>query len=503
MASVLKGSTCDGILEMIDFFSQVMHPELIESYGYSYIHDILEFEASAIYMVRPPGTLCLAQYKHLEGLPIAIDLTERHAMLATKVGVVLYEGLEPYFAGYKGFESVDLLMPLVVADQLIGFIVARRSGEWCQEDFTFAEAAKKMVNLAFGTGLQMTENKRFQSLMDRRIYDQMLLAHLSKLLLQHLDERELIHAAVEGIRELTASAQTAFFLKDEYSHKLELVHYTDLIQFNRLVGHIHMDAPKGPLKQTYHVEDEADVLSAYLGEAGMHMLSRVGAKWVVFLTSEETLGFVTLGNRVSGEPLSEGVLPLVESIMGSVLIGLKNAMQFKLLARQKNELSQSLSAMESMAKTLNNLSSAGDLQELGELLLMNFVFQLGVSSGIVYFETAEGAYKAAATYGLTQLEAFGLENLELTQRCVKELSTGWLTCYEAEAVSSYLSFDQEVLLTVENFVAAGIWPKSIETNHSPQGFFIGFNMEKPFGQFEKYYIETLTHGVAPLMTLLK
>lgn len=503
MAAVLKGSTCEGILEMIDFFSQVMHPELIESYGYSYIHDILAFHASAIYMVRPPGRLCLSQYKQLEGLPASLALTSRHEMLATKVGVVLYEGLELYFEGHQGFESVNLLMPLVVADQLIGLIVARRDANWEEADYTFAETVKKMVNLSFGTGLQMTESKQFQALMDRRIYDQMLLAHLSKLLLSHLDERELIHAAVEGIRELTASAQTAFFLKDEYANQLELVHYTDLIQFNRLIGYIKLEGVSRPLKQTYQVSAEANALRACLGEGGMAMLERVGAQWLIFLTSEEPLGFVTLGNRISGEALSESVLPLVESIMGSVLIGLKNAMQFKLMARQKNELTQSLSAMESISKTLNNLSSAADLLELAELFLMHGVFQLGVSAGIFYFKKDSGIYEVAATYGLSQLEACSLDALELTEDGLSALSTGWLTCYRPEAVRDYLSFSQDTLLSVENFITAGIWSRSIEHSKHPQGLFIGFNMEKPFGTFEKYYLETLTQGVAPLMTLLK
>lgn len=508
MSVAHKGSTCEGILEMIDFFSQVMHPELIEEYGYRYIHEILGLEASAIYMVKEPRALYLAQFIGLDCLPGTLEINRSFEDLATKVGVVLFEELHIYFENDSAFEFANFLMPLVVADQLIGFIVASRPKTWQYEDYTFAEAAKKMVNLAFGTGLQMTENKKFRELMDRRIYDQMLLSHLSKLLLQHLDETELIQAAVEGIRELTASSQTGFFLKSEYSNVLELVHYSDLKHFNRLIGHMAIQGEVPLLKLTFSLDEPEDyrLLLAYFGNDGLEMLRKVGASRIVFLSDKEIIGFVTLGETVAGERLSEVVMPLVESIMGSVRIGLENAKQFKLLNRQKQELSQSLKAMEAISKAINNLSGAADLNELAELLLMNFVFQLGVASGAVYFKDEHHGYKMAACYGMTQIEEQVVTEVNLSEQCLAELRTGWLTGYEANAINLYLidnACELEALFGDKTFLMTGIWPKSLEESTYPECIFIGFELEKVFSQFEKYFTEALIQGVSPLISLLK
>lgn len=506
MSLAQKRSTCEGILEMIDFFSQVMHPELIEEYGYRYIHDILNLEASAIYMVKEPKALYLAQFINVEGLPQSIDLTPQFNELATKVGVVLFEDISVYFQNAKTFDFANFLMPLIVADQLIGFIVAKRSNDWQHEDYTFAEAAKKMVNLAFGTGLQMTENKKFKELMDRRIYDQMLLSHLSKLLLKHLDELELIQAAVDGIRELTASSQTAFFLKDEKTKLLEVKHFSDLKHFNRIVGHMPVISSVPLVKQTYSIKDDHATLLGYFGEEGLKLLAKVGARQLIFLTTDQMVGFVTLGDSVSGEPVSDVVLPLVESIMGSVLIGLENAKQFRLLTQQKQDLAQSLKAMEAISKTMNNLSGASDLTELAELLLMTLVFELGVSSGVVYYKTSDNAYGSYATYGLSQIESGLLDTVKLTENSLCELQSGWLTAYETGTISHYLTDEDGSLQAVfdeHNLLMIGIWPKSLEIGSYPECLFLGINLQKTFSQFERYFAETMIQGVSPLITLLK
>lgn len=114
----------DQILEAIDFFTQVLHPEQLETYGYEYVHTALKLESSQLWMKCDDAM----HWKASRGInPIyePFEVTPQIARLATKVGVVLTSGLEEYLpSDIMTDYHPNFMLPLIVADELIGLIIS-------------------------------------------------------------------------------------------------------------------------------------------------------------------------------------------------------------------------------------------------------------------------------------------------------------------------------------------------------------------------------------------
>ncbi len=487
-------SHCFNILETIDFFSQVLHPEQLEEYGYQYVHQLLQLESSVIYMGQEKEKgFALKGMLNVEGALPFFERTHLIDELATKVGVVLHGDLTRYLpkAILEAYPAT-LLMPLIVAEELIGIILGTGWQGQSPEDFTFAEAVKKMINNAFYTGIQMTESRSFKVQMDRKFYDQMLLHQIVRVMLSQLDMEQLIKICVDGIRELTASAKTGFFLRDERSGKLQLRHFEDLITFKKHFEALWLDFDAKGHKIVYQVKEDEDVLVELFGEGILHTCAALEAHYLVLLKSDPIIGFVTLGPTVGEQVYTESTLEMVESIMGTVCIAIENVKAHMALQQQHEQLQETLRAMKDMSASLHIISSASDLNELCALTIQNLNIQAGFGECFIAIREKHGFRIVSATASEKEGEYFSL-----TDRALGELQSGFIMDFDCLSLQNYIQNDwqgQSLIFPIQLGEA--------EFFDECEGLVVCSYFSHSLRQYEVRYAEMLIKGIAGLFKQL-
>lgn len=484
------------ILETIDFFSQVLHPEQLEEYGYLYIHNLLMLQRSMIFMKNTDGDkLILKKTINVSLTAYEIELTENVKELATKVGVVVHGDLQRYLPSelFAHMEAT-MLLPLIVGEELIGFVITDSWEGASPEDYTFVEAVKKMINNAFYTGIQMIENRNFKQQTDRKIYDQMLLHQIVRMLLSELDIEELQKICVDSMRELTASAQTGLLLHDPQVGRLCLKHYEDLRHYRKAYGELEWSENHVPKRMVYEFSVHKEELLDAMGKDGVKFLEQIGTRYIVLLKKNPVIGFLTLGDAVGGQQYTHSTLEMAESIMGTVCIAIENAHNHLELKLKHKQISASLQAMKTLSQSLEVINTATDLEELSSLMAQDLSLHLGLGKCLV-------AKRSGDHYEVLYSSEPSLVNLRFAMRSEGEegLGRGLVLDFRRGGLGAYIdsasllnSFDEQTLLVDISS------PSIIEGEKDHIGLILGSDFGQEIGQFELSYIEALSKGAAPL-----
>lgn len=489
---------CEKLLEAIDFFSQILHPEQLAEYGYTYIHEVLGLNSS--YILMRDETQAQLVLKGLKGPQLMLEpiqLTDQVKRLATKVGVVLTTDLEAYLPeGLMSAYQPNFLMPLIVADELIGMIL---SNDWkgsSPEDLMFAEALKKLVNNAFYTGIQMEKNQEYKKQMDRKLYDQMLLHQLVEVAISEREVDQVIKNCVDGLRELTASAQTSFCLVDAHSGKIGVKHYTDLITFKNVYGEVAWRSHVEPKRMTYSVKEDREELEAMFGS--IDLFERLESQYVILLKMNPVIGFVTLGAPLGTQLYTKSTFDLIESIMNTVCIAIENANHIGVLKNQQNLLNSTVEAMTQLGDSIKTVNSAIDLPELSDLLFQSVNLFAGIDESALAVRVESNVYKILQSTDEelkdTTFKLTDLGNNMIERGLVLDLNTGSLPDY-MEGLGSKFDQNQSLIAPIE---VVGL----TENMGGPVGLLIGLNMNRKFLNYELKYVETLASSVAPIMRQL-
>lgn len=484
------------ILETIDFFSQVLHPEQLEVYGYNYIHQLLKLERSMIFMKNPSGShLVLKGATNVNVDAAEIELTDRVKELATKVGVVLYGDLDRYLPeSLMAIMNANMLIPLIVAEELIGLIITDSWKKGSEEDFTFVEAVKKMINNAFYTGIQMIENRNYKHEADRKLYDQMLMHQIVRMMLSELEIEQLLGICVDGVRELTASAQTGLFLIDEQVGVLKLKHFEDLVHYRKAYGEVSWASGVPAQKMIYDLNLDKAELAEAIGREGIDVLEQIGTKYLVLLKKNPVIGFLTVGDTVAGQIYSQATLEMVESIMGTVCIAIENANHHQKLKLKHKQLEESYQAMKTLSNTIEVIGGAGDLEEFSALLAQDLSIQLGLGQCGIAKKVREGFEVVHCSIPELEQSLF-----TLTDTGLSEIGKGLVLDFQPESASKYVYEIAVSELFSQQFLLSPLFERGIDDNE-PEiiGLVMGTDFNHEIGQFETSYLEAISQGATPL-----
>lgn len=478
------------IYEAIDFFTQVLHPEQLEYYGYEYLHEALGFESSLLWM-KDDESMVLKGVKGCEIHYAPFVITHEMSLLATKVGVVLTKGLESYLPEYllETYQP-NILIPLISADELIGMIV---SNSWKGQDPVYADTLKKLINNAFYSGIQTQKNINFKEQTDRKHYNQMLMNRLMAMTLTELDLNKLIQGCVEGIREMTASSKTSFWLLDDYSGKMTLRYYEDLISYNKTVGAISFKDEFPLEKLTYSFEDEVEKISCFFED--MRFFEKLEPKYITFIKRDRVIGFVTMSETISGRAFDDTLIEPVENILAVICAAIDNAKYLMLLERQKNQIDKSWSALTQITKSIKTINSAADLDELWTLTFQCLDQFSGVSEVFTAFKTDQGDYEIR--YG-TISELIG-KRISLRNSGIQALKRGLLMDHRPGSFHTYITgFDGETSDFSTVVAPIDIVRLEMETD-GPFAIMAAVGFKSQFLQYESNYFEALASSIAPLV----
>ncbi len=484
----------DQILEAIDFFTQVLHPEQLETYGYEYVHDALKFQSSQLWM-KNGEMMCWKASRGITPIYEQFIVTQQVARLATKVGVVLTSGLEDYLPEYLvSTYQPNFMMPLIVADELIGLII---SDSWSEQNLLYAETLKKLINNAFYTGIQIEKNTKFRQLMDRKLYNQMLMHRLMALTLTELDLDQLVKSCVEGIRELTASAKTAFCLYDDRMGKMTLRHFEDLINFKQTYLEVEYNQKIVSNRLTFSVNDDKQLLTEMFGS--VEPFERIGALYVTLIKKTEVIGFVTMGETVTGNPFDVTLFETIESILTAICSAIDNANHLQMLEKQKKQIDQAKSALEHLTQSIKTVTSATDIEELSQLVLQSLEIFAGIDEAYIAYREEDGRYTIAE--GST--ENLRGQRFSLNEYAMNMLSRGVLIDHEQGSLSKYLDSEMTDIDQVKTCIAPIDVVRFDNIQEGPCAVILAMSFKTQFLHFELNYLEAMASSIAPIIRQMR
>ena len=139
-------------------------------------------------------------------------------------------------------------------------------------------------------------------------------------------------------------------------------------------------------RQIVNATDESDAeYFSSLFEEGIAPLEALKARYIVFIfgRGNEILGFVTLGDTISGTDYKKSTFELVDSLASYTYIALSNAMPIKVVNDQKKLLELKLDRLITLNTLIKNINSAQTSKQMIDLAHETLTVSLGVENGMI------------------------------------------------------------------------------------------------------------------------
>lgn len=389
---------CDLLVEAIDFFSQSLHLEQLIYYGFELVNKALGFEAAALYIIE--GDVYALKRHHLYESPIQyIKRTPKLNAIATLFGRILTSDYHRYFepSDVDPFEA-NLIIPIIVKDELVGFIIAKNpiGRVYDAQELALAFAINQLMNKAYenARSFKALEEKNFE--LDKKIFNLFFINHCSRTLLSELKLEAIYQLCIDIIRELTASAVTSFFLYDPTMNQLVMKGYKNILNFSPYYTEIRLKTidPKN-LKVVYHVQNDREALAALFID--VDELEKLQAEYVILIVKEKIVGIVTISTSVSERPYDEALFELIESVVTSIYISITNAMYFKAINEQKVVIQKKFETLTSLNRAIRNINQCVEVEELFEVTLNTLKWGFDVQKAMILSADEDGFRVMAST----------------------------------------------------------------------------------------------------------
>lgn len=333
--------------------------------------------------------------------------------------------------------------------------------------------------------------------MDRKLYNQMLMHRLMALTLTERDLDQLIRSCVEGIRELTASAKTSFCLMDERIGTINLRHFEDLTSFKQVYFELTYNHEVLSKRLTYSVQRDRKILCEMFG--GVESFEQLGAAYVTLLKKDQVIGFITMGETISGTPFDESLFETIESILTAICSAIDNANHLIQLETQKKQIDQAKLALEHITTSIKTVTSATDLEELSSLIFQSLELFAGIEEAYIAYREPDGTY--VVTHG--SAETFMNTKFELKEQGCNLLSRGLLIDHEEGSLDKYLISENLSLLQGKTCISPIDVVKFDALDEGPCAVILAMSFKNQFHYYELNYFEAMASSIAPLMRQMR
>lgn len=388
-----------GLIQAIEYFSQRLAKDQIIDAAFDFINELLTIEKSAAFILQDGNCIMLKQKGYASNLKIEADITNLQN-LARMHGTVLYDrnSLEKYFdAGMLDNYKVTALLPLIISGSLHAFILMSRktAGDMDQDDVIISEALMRLINNALDNHKSYEDLQKSNKELDEKIFNLFAINQSSKVLLSELDLDVLYKLSVDVFSELTQSSVTGFVLFDEDRNNYSIRAYRDVFTNKSKSVTVILtrnDAFKvDGNKIIIDTSNNAD-MEYFNGifNNGSEALKPLNTVFIVMLVkNERVLGFVTLGNTITGSLHKSSEFELIESLASATYIAISNAMYFKKVNEQKMQIQDRLKNLLSLNTLVKKINSALKTETLIELTMNTLQEAFDVKQGFVALYDAE------------------------------------------------------------------------------------------------------------------
>ncbi len=483
------------LMKSIDFFSQNLSFEQIMTYGYTYIHNALELKHSAIYVIEENSLKLNSQIActfKTQNIPYDNQLKR----IATRLGRTLQKELPEYFSDdFINGESVCFGIPIIVRDDLVGIIFSKDDINLeNHETATFYNGMNQLINKACESAINFKKFQNTNAELDRKIYNLLFINHSTKALMAEINIDKLYNLCIDVVREITASAVTSFGLYDEIRESIVLKGYSDIISFSEYYTEIKLrDKNESINKVCYNVKEDFEELGKIF-ECPEKFIA-LKAEYVVLIVKDEIIGFVTIGEPVSGKKCSRELLKQIESLASSIYIAITNAQYINTIEKQEKEVKSQLESLKQLGNAIKNINSCNDVNEVCTIALQSLAFDFDIKKSLLILNE-KGTYRVYASIGID----IDQEEFVITDKFRSDCFTS--TYYEglSGVYSKYVSSDLIAHIEDSNcFVSIPLLIDEISTSNEPLGYIIAFDTDGLLTNSKILLMETLASSISPII----
>ncbi len=383
----------NGILEAIRFFSNRLTLEQITDAAFDFVNELLTVEKSSMYLFDN-NRFELRKQRGVKGETPYIAVTPELSNFILYVGNVISgrNVLEQYFdASILDALDATVMLPLALENKLHGFFLLSRriSAEFNDSDILVCETLMNLFNNSLENCNRLQRLQVSNQDLDEKIFNLFAINQSAKAMLSEHNLNDLYSLAVDVFSELTQSAHTGFILYNNSSEKYLLRAYRNVFD-NKSAKMENIAVTNNskiiPNNQIFDLSDDSQrELFCRMFNGGDELLSYLHAKYVVFIFGEnkKILGFVTLGQTVTGNTYKKSAFELVDSLASYTYIALSNAMHIGKVNDQKQLLQEKLERMITLNRISKNINSALDSNTLIELALETLCVSFGVQNAMI------------------------------------------------------------------------------------------------------------------------
>ena len=384
----------NGILEAISFFTNRLTYEQIIHASFDFVNELLTVNKSVLYHLKGDQYRKVSS-RNLPNAPYTVPQNPQLKNFALYVGNVVNgrQNLEAYFtADILSKTEASVMIPLMLEHSLNGFILlsGRVTADFNDNDVSVSRTLMNLFNNALESNSRLMELQTANRELDEKIFSLFAINQSAKAMLTEHRLDELNQLAVDVFSELTLSANTAFFLYDTKSEKYALKAYRDVFHAGSTTPPIYLtlrpEATAIMGRQIVNATDESDAeYFSSLFEEGIAPLEALKARYIVFIfgRGNEILGFVTLGDTISGTDYKKSTFELVDSLASYTYIALSNAMLIKVVNDQKKLLELKLDRLITLNTLIKNINSAQTSKQMIDLAHETLTVSLGVENGMI------------------------------------------------------------------------------------------------------------------------
>lgn len=384
----------NGILEAISFFTNRLTYEQIIHASFDFVNELLTVNKSVLYLLEGDQYRKVSS-RNLPNAPYTVPQNPQLKNFALYVGNVVNgrQNLEAYFtADILSKTEASVMIPLMLEHSLNGFILlsGRVTADFNDNDVSVSRTLMNLFNNALESNSRLMELQTANRELDEKIFSLFAINQSAKAMLTEHRLDELNQLAVDVFSELTLSANTAFFLYDTKSEKYALKAYRDVFHAGSTTPPIYLtlrpEATAIMGRQIVNATDESDAeYFSTLFEEGIAPLEALKARYIVFIfgRGNEILGFVTLGDTISGTDYKKSTFELVDSLASYTYIALSNAMLIKVVNDQKKLLELKLDRLITLNTLIKNINSAQTSKQMIDLAHETLTVSLGVENGMI------------------------------------------------------------------------------------------------------------------------
>ncbi|MGI6085522.1 MAG: GAF domain-containing protein [Acetivibrionales bacterium] len=413
----------NGLLEAIRFFSNRLTLDQITDAAFDFVNELLTVEKSAMYLFENNRF----ELKKQRGVKVEnnyIVMTPELSNFVVFVGSVVSgrTTLEQYFdASILDTLEATVMLPLALENKLYGFFLLSRriTADFNENDILVCETLMNLFTNSLENCNRLERLQISNQELDEKIFNLFAINQSAKAMLTEHDLNELYSLAVDVFSELTQSAHTGFILYNDSSEKYILRAFRNVYNSSAKMEQISVsyNVKMIPDNQILDLSDtRSKELFCRMFDNGDELLSYLQAKYVVFVFGEnrKILGFVTLGETVTGNRYKKSAFELVDSLASYTYIALSNAMLIGKVNDQKRLLQEKLDRMITLNRISKNINSALDSETLIDLTLETLTVSFGVQNAMIaLYDEDTDSLKVCKATDLSMLDSVINMNPEL------------------------------------------------------------------------------------------